>query len=209
MLPATCQIKKNDYCIIETKHGLDFAQCIVPLNSLNKKSCCTISPSNLSSSLSSEDQKIKFYEDFFEFRRIATEKDFELFKRENLKIPFYRKIAEEKIKELKMPIKLGAIYPFFEGEKVIFHFFAEEKKVDFRNLLKALASSLHLRIELHKVGIKNFMEVLDEIGYCGRKTCCSSFKPHKFEKKIQGLQEVPYANGALGLCGKQKCCQRF
>ncbi len=128
------------------------------------------------------------------------EKEFEIFE-----------LFTEKVKERALPMKpLGA--ELREGEKkVILTFFAEER-VDFRNLVKDLATSLHMRIEMHQIGARDEVKHRGGLGPCGLLTCCSrhlrQFQSISIQMaKAQGL--TPNPAKLTGLCGKLKCCLAY
>ena len=143
--------------------------------------------------------------------RKATEKD-ETRVKENLeKIPAAMDFARQKIEELSLQMKLiGAEYAF-DGKKLTF-FFSAEDRVDFRELVKHLASYFKIRIELRQVGIRDETKILGGIAPCGR-TCCCAGAMSDFGKvtikmaKNQGLHLNP--SKISGLCGRLMCCLEY
>ena len=99
----------------------------------------------------------------------------------------------------------------FEGGKVVFYFTAAGR-IDFRELVKDLASAFHIRIELRQVGIRDETRILGGIAPCGRVCCCASCMPD-FRKvtikmaKTQGLSLNP--TKISGLCGRLMCCLEY
>ena len=83
-------------------------------------------------------------------------------------------ICQKKIEEHKLPMKLVDVEYTFDGSKVIFYFTAEGR-VDFRELVKDLASVFRTRIELRQIGVRDEAKMLGGIGSCGRVLCCASF----------------------------------
>ncbi len=143
--------------------------------------------------------------------RLATAEDEERVKENNEKIPEAMEKAREKIAELSLNMKLiGAEYAF-DGKKLTFYFSAEER-VDFRELVKNLASQFKLRIELRQVGIRDETKILGGIAPCGR-TCCCAGAMSEFAKvsikmaKNQGLHLNP--TKISGLCGRLMCCLEY
>lgn len=117
----------------------------------------------------------------------------------------------EKVAERNLPMKpLSA--ELREGEKkVILTFFAEER-VDFRGLVKDLASSMHMRIEMHQIGARDEVKYRGGLGSCGFLTCCSQhlrqFQSISIQMaKNQGL--TPNPAKLTGVCGKLKCCLAY
>ncbi len=143
--------------------------------------------------------------------RIATEQDEEIVRRNEEKRPEAMKVCREKIAEHKLGMKLIDCEFTFDGSKVIFTFTAEGR-VDFRALVKDLASYFHMRIELKQVGIRDETRILGGIAPCGRECCCASCMP-EFRKvsikmaKNQGLSLNP--GKTSGLCGRLMCCLSY
>lgn len=143
--------------------------------------------------------------------RLATAEDEKKVKENQEKIPEAMDLAREKIAELSLDMKLiGAEYSF-DGKKLTF-FFSAEERVDFRELVKQLASKFRLRIELRQVGIRDETKILGGIAPCGR-TCCCAGAMSDFAKvsikmaKNQGLHLNP--TKISGLCGRLMCCLEY
>lgn len=121
------------------------------------------------------------------------------------------KQAEEKVKSNNLNMKLIDVEFTFDKSKVIFYFTADGR-VDFRELVRDLASIFRTRIELRQVGIRDEAKLLGGLGPCGRECCCSYFLPD-FERvsikmaKVQGLSLNP--TKISGLCGRLMCCLKF
>ena len=143
--------------------------------------------------------------------RKATEKDEKTMQENNKKIPDALEFAQEKIKEQNLDMKLIGAEFSFDGKKLIFYFSAEGR-IDFRELVKVLASHFHLRIELRQVGIRDETKILGGIAPCGR-TCCCAGAMSDFCKvsikmaKNQGLHLNP--SKISGLCGRLMCCLSY
>ncbi len=117
----------------------------------------------------------------------------------------------EKVKERNLPMKPLAAELRDGGKKVILTFFAEER-VDFRSLVKDLATSLHMRVEMHQIGARDEVKCRGGIGSCGLLTCCSQhlrqFQSISIQMaKTQGL--TPNPAKLTGICGKLKCCLAY
>ena len=143
--------------------------------------------------------------------RKTSKKDDALIKENEKKIPKAIEDAEEKISALGLDMKLvGAEYSF-DGKKLIFYFTADGR-IDFRDLVKELASAFKVRIELRQIGIRDETKLVGGLGPCGRECCCSSCVPD-FKKvsikmaKTQGLSLNP--TKISGLCGRLMCCLEY
>lgn len=143
--------------------------------------------------------------------RKATKRDEENIKRNEEKIPETLKTAEEKILKHGLKMKLVGCEYSFDGKKIVFYFTADGR-VDFRELVKELASTFKVRIELRQVGIRDETKLLGGLAPCGRACCCGSCMPD-FRKvsikmaKTQGLSLNP--TKISGLCGRLMCCLEY
>lgn len=143
--------------------------------------------------------------------RIATEKDTEVYEENESKKPHAMQICKEKIEKHDLKMKLIDCEFSFEGNKVVFYF-TSPTRVDFRELVKDLASALHTRIELRQIGTRDEAKYLGGIAPCGRVCCCAGNMP-EFKKvsvrmaKTQGLSLNP--TKISGLCGRLMCCLSY
>ena len=143
--------------------------------------------------------------------RIATQKDIEFYKACEAKKPQTMQLCKEKILAHGLEMKLVDCEFAFDGSKISF-FFTSATRVDFRELVKDLASALHTRIELRQVGTRDETKYLGGIAPCGRVCCCAGNMP-EFKKvsvrmaKAQGLSLNP--GKISGLCGRLMCCLSY
>lgn len=143
--------------------------------------------------------------------RPATAQDEETVKKNEERCAEAMRICKEKIRKHGLEMKLIDCEFAFDGSKVIFTFTAEGR-VDFRELVKDLASVFHTRIELKQVGIRDETRLLGGIAPCGRECCCASclseFKKVSIKMaKNQGLSLNP--GKISGLCGRLMCCLSY
>lgn len=143
--------------------------------------------------------------------RIATDKDKEFYAQCEEKKPKAIYQCKEKISKLGLDMKLVDCEYAFDGSKIVFYFTAPNR-VDFRELVKELASVFHSRIELRQVGTRDETKYLGGIAPCGRVCCCAGNMP-EFKKvtikmaKTQGLSLNP--GKISGLCGRLMCCLSY
>jgi cell fate regulator YaaT (PSP1 superfamily) len=121
------------------------------------------------------------------------------------------KFCREKIRELKLPMRLVKVEHLLGGEKIIFHFTAESR-VDFRELVRQLASRFRTRIEMHQVGARDEARLVADYERCGRPCCCRSFlkelKP--VSMKMAKIQKATLDPSKIsGRCGRLMCCLRY
>ena len=143
--------------------------------------------------------------------RIATANDTEKYKAYEAKKPEYIRICKEKIFKHELPMKLVDCEFSFDNGKVTF-FFTSESRVDFRELVKDLASTFHTRIDLRQVGIRDETKYLGGIAPCGRVCCCAGNMPEfkKVSVKMAKAQNLSLNPGKIsGLCGRLMCCLSY
>ena len=120
-------------------------------------------------------------------------------------------ICEEKIREHGLEMKLVDVEINFEGTRTTF-FFTADGRVDFRELVKDLASILHNRIELRQIGVRDEAKMIGGIGICGRPYCCSEFLDgfHPVSTKMAKIQSLSLNPTKIsGSCGRLMCCLRY
>ena len=143
--------------------------------------------------------------------RLATPEDLEIVAQNREKEKYAFQVCQEKILEHKLEMKLVSVECSFEGTKILF-FFTSEGRVDFRGLVKSLASVFHTRIELRQIGIRDEAKMLGGLGICGRPFCCASFlrefQPVSIKMaKTQNLSLNP--TKISGTCGRLMCCLKY
>jgi cell fate regulator YaaT (PSP1 superfamily) len=143
--------------------------------------------------------------------RRASKKDAQKVEENEKKLPKILETARLEVEKSGLEMKItGAEIPF-DGSKIIIYFTAPAR-IDFRDLVKTLASSLHHRIDLHQIGSRDEAKLLGGIAPCGRVCCCNSFLPDfktvtiKMAKN-QGLSLNP--SKISGLCGRLMCCLEY
>jgi cell fate regulator YaaT (PSP1 superfamily) len=121
------------------------------------------------------------------------------------------RIATLKIRERGLAMKLTRVEQAFDGSRLVFYFTADAR-VDFRELVRELASEFHMRIEMRQMGVRDEAKVLGGYGTCGRPLCCTTFLT-TFEPisiKMAKQQDLSLNPSKLsGLCGRLKCCLRY
>ncbi|MBQ8781497.1 MAG: stage 0 sporulation family protein [Oscillospiraceae bacterium] len=143
--------------------------------------------------------------------RIATEQDKKVLEQNKAKEANAFKICEEKILAHKLDMKLVDVECTFDNNKLLFYFTAEAR-VDFRELVKDLASVFRTRIELRQIGVRDEAKILGGLGICGRPFCCKGFlgefQPVSIRMaKEQGLSLNP--SKISGTCGRLMCCLKY
>ena len=143
--------------------------------------------------------------------RKATDKDLSRIKENEEKQKEAFSICEKKIAEHKLDMKLVEVEYSFDSSKITF-FFTADGRVDFRELVKDLASSFHTRIELRQIGVRDEARMLGGIGICGQPYCCKrfldDFQPVSIKMaKEQGLSLNP--TKISGSCGRLMCCLKY
>ncbi len=119
--------------------------------------------------------------------------------------------ARELARSHKLEMKVVACEHLFGGERIIFHFMAENR-VDFRELVRELAHEYHTRIEMHQVGARDEARLVADFEICGRECCCKSFlkKLRPVTMRMAKLQKATLdPTKVSGRCGRLRCCLRF
>ena len=185
--PAGMEIETGTHVIVETARGIEFGTVMIPPREME------------------EDGVVQPLKPVI---RIATEADeiTEQKNKEKEKEAF--KICQEKIKKHNLEMKLIDAEYTFDNNKVLFYFTADGR-IDFRELVKDLASVFKTRIELRQVGVRDETKIMGGIGICGRPLCChtflSEFAPVSIKMaKEQNLSLNP--TKISGVCGRLMCC---
>ena len=143
--------------------------------------------------------------------RLANESDLRLIAENNEKAKKAFDFCEEQIAKLELDMKLIDVEVSFDSGKMLF-FFTSDGRVDFRELVKILASNFKTRIELRQIGVRDEAKLLGGLGICGQPFCCSrfldGFQPVSIKMaKEQGLSLNPVK--ISGTCGRLMCCLKY
>ncbi len=143
--------------------------------------------------------------------RVATAADLQHYEKNRAAEEEAIAICEKKVAAHNLGMKLvGAEYTF-DNSKLIFYFTCESR-VDFRELVRDLASTFRTRIELRQIGIRDEAKMLGGIGICGRKLCCSGFLSDFVQVSIKMAKEQNFSlnsSKVSGACGRLMCCLRY
>ena len=188
--PVDFEIEKNIDVVVETARGLEYGKIVVgPKEIEEEKLISPLKP----------------------IIRIATEEDKAIYRENKEKAKETFEICQQKIKEHGLTMFLIDCEYTFDRNKLIFYFTAEGR-IDFRELVKDLASIFKTRIELRQIGVRDEAKSIGGLGTCGRKLCCSSwlgdFQPVSIKMaKDQSLSLNP--TKISGICGRLFCCLKF
>lgn len=143
--------------------------------------------------------------------RAATEQD--LLEHEHIQRDSRDKLmrARQLSRSLELDMKLVACEHLFGGERIIFHFMAENR-IDFREMVRELAHEYHTRIEMHQVGARDEARLVADYEICGRECCCKNFlkKLRPVSMKMAKLQKATLDPSKVsGRCGRLRCCLRY
>jgi len=143
--------------------------------------------------------------------RVASEDDF-LVEQQNLtREANARRLCLERIAEHGLAMKLVNINYSLDGRKAVFYFVAEQR-TDFRELVRELASTLRVRVEMKQIGARDGSKLTGGAGPCGRELCCSSWLRDFQAVTIRMAREQGLAlnpSRLAGMCGRLKCCLRY
>ena len=188
--PQGIAAKKGEFASVETTRGPEFGDVCLGNTMVNTSD--TVSPLR-------------------PLIRIATPADIAKNAENREKEKNALKICQEKITAHKLDMKLIDVQYAFDGSKLLFYF-ASEGRVDFRELVKDLASVFRTRIELRQIGIRDEAKMLGGIGACGRTLCCSTFLPEFAQVSIKMAKDQGLSLNSSkisGVCGRLMCCLRY
>ena len=185
--PVKFRIKKGDHVIVETARGVEFGTVVSGVKEV-------------------PDEKV--VQPLKPVLRVASQRDEEQEANNKRKEKEAFRICLEKIKKHKLEMKLIDAEYTFDNNKVLFYFTADGR-IDFRELVKDLASVFKTRIELRQIGVRDETKIIGGMGICGRILCChahlSEFVPVSIKMaKEQNLSLNP--TKISGVCGRLMCC---
>ena len=188
--PAGKNYNAGDHVIIDTARGPEFGTCTAGNHSISAKE--VVSPLR-------------------PVLRKATAQDEKTVENNRKTEEHACRVCMEKIQEQGLDMQLVSAECAFDGSKILFFFTADER-VDFRELVKALASSFHTRIELRQIGVRDKARMVGGLGICGRPFCCATFlddfQPVSIKMaKTQSLSLNP--TKISGTCGRLMCCLKY
>ncbi len=143
--------------------------------------------------------------------RIATEKEDKMYQEFKAKERDAFEQCQKQIKEFDLPMKLIEAEYKYDGSKVTFYF-SSEKRIDFRELVKALAAIFRTRIEMRQIGVRDEVKRLGGNGICGRELCCCSFLRNFETVSIKMAKEQNMSLNPTkisGNCGRLMCCLKY
>ncbi|HEX9060813.1 MAG TPA: stage 0 sporulation family protein [Clostridia bacterium] len=188
--PGEFNIDLYSNVIVETARGVEFGQVVIPNREVSEEDI--VAPLK-------------------RVIRVADEEDIKHAQENKKKEEDAFTICIQKIKNHNLDMKLIDVEYTFDNNKVLFYFTAEGR-VDFRELVKDLASVFKTRIELRQIGVRDESKMLGGLGVCGRVLCCNSFlgefQPVSIKMaKEQGLSLNP--TKISGTCGRLMCCLKY
>ena len=178
------------YVVCDTSRGMDLGEVVVSAREIDTQG--------------DEDT-------FRKLMRIATEQDIQRSMGNRQKEREAFEICQKKIGEHKLEMKLVSVEYSFDGSKILFYFTANGR-VDFRSLVKDLASVFKMRIELRQIGVRDEAKMLGGLGPCGRPICCGSFLEQFQPVSIKMAKEQNLSLNPTkisGVCGRLMCCLKY
>ena len=188
--PAGHDVKQNDKVIVETARGVECGEV-----ALTDK----------------EIDETKFTTPLKPIIRIANQQDMAAIERNKKKEAEAFEICKQKIEAHKLKMNLIEAETTFDNSKLLFYFTAENR-VDFRELVKDLASVFRTRIELRQIGVRDEARMLGGLGICGQPFCCSRFlgEFHPVSIKMAKEQSLSLNPTKIsGTCGRLMCCLKY
>ncbi|ADZ81776.1 stage 0 sporulation family protein [Cellulosilyticum sp. ST5] len=181
---------QGQHAIVETARGVEYGEVVIPNKEVAEEEVV---------------QPLK------KVIRLATEEDDERYKQNKVKEKEAFFICKEKIIKHQLDMKLIDVEYTFDNNKVLFYFTSYER-VDFRELVKELASIFKTRIELRQIGVRDETKMCGGIGICGRSLCCNSFLGDFQPVSIKMAKEQSLSLNPIkisGICGRLMCCLKY
>ncbi|WWR22273.1 stage 0 sporulation family protein [Lachnospiraceae bacterium JLR.KK009] len=185
--PKNYKIAVGDHVIVETARGVEYGTVMITPKELPPE---------------------KVIQPLKPVLRVATPEDEKIEERNHQKEKEAFKICIEKIQKHKMEMKLVDAEYTFDNNKLLFYFTADGR-IDFRELVKDLASVFRTRIELRQIGVRDETKILGGIGICGRPLCCNTFLSEFAPVSIKMAKEQNLSlnpSKISGVCGRLMCC---
>ena len=185
--PGELEIKQGEYVIVETARGIEYGRVVS-------------GPKEVS-----DDEVVQPLKSVI---RIANEQDKKTVEKNKEKEKEAFKICLEKIRKHNLQMKLIDVEYTFDNNKVLFYFTADGR-IDFRELVKDLASVFKTRIELRQIGVRDETKIKGGIGICGRSLCCNTFLSEFVPVSIKMAKEQNLSLNPTkisGVCGRLMCC---
>jgi len=188
--PGEEDIKTGQHVIVETARGVEYGYVVLGTHEVDDK---------------------KVIQPLKPVIRMATEADEETERKNKEKEKEAFKICLEKIKKHDLDMKLIDTEYTFDNNKVLFYFTADGR-IDFRELVKDLASVFKTRIELRQIGVRDETKIVGGIGICGRPLCCASYLSEFIPVSIKMAKEQNLSLNPTkisGVCGRLMCCLKY
>lgn len=185
--PKDMEIKRGDHVIVETARGIEYGRVVTGAKEVPDETVV---------------QPLK------PVLRVATAEDDEKVRRNREREKEALAICQEKVNKHQLEMKLIDAEYTFDNNKVLFYFTADGR-IDFRELVKDLASVFKTRIELRQIGVRDETKILGGVGTCGRPLCCHSYLSEFMPVSIRMAKEQNLSlNPAKisGVCGRLMCC---
>ncbi len=185
--PGSLDIKTQDNVIVETARGIEFGKVVLGMREVEEKKIVSVLKPVI---------------------RIATKEDEDIHEQNQKKSRDAFAICLEKINKHGLEMKLIDCEYTFDNNKVLFYFTAEGR-IDFRDLVKDLASVFKTRIELRQIGVRDETKLMGGIGICGRSLCCNTFLSEFIPVSIKMAKEQNLSLNPTkisGVCGRLMCC---
>ena len=188
--PAESGVAKGDHAIVETARGVEYGEVVIGPREVDESSIVPPLKPVMRKATAEDDLKLAE-------NKIREKEAFN--------------ICLRKIKNHELPMRLSDVEFTFDVNKIIFYFTADGR-IDFRELVKDLASVFRTRIELRQIGVRDEAKMLGGIGSCGRPLCCATFlgdfEPVSIRMaKDQNLSLNP--TKISGICGRLMCCLKY
>ncbi len=188
--PGDREIRSGQHVIVETARGIEYGYVVLGCREVDDR---------------------KVVQPLKTVMRMATAEDDETEASNKKKEKEAFKVCQEKIRKHNLEMKLIDVEYTFDNNKILFYFTADGR-IDFRELVKDLASVFRTRIELRQVGVRDETKIVGGVGVCGRPLCCHSYLSEFIPVSIKMAKEQNLSlnpSKISGVCGRLMCCLKY
>ncbi len=188
--PGELEIRTGEHVIVETARGVEYGSVVAGRKEVPESEVVPPLRKVIRVATATDDKRME----------LNAEREKEAFD-----------ICLEKIRQHALPMKLIGVEYTFDNSRIIF-FFTADGRVDFRELVKDLASVFRTRIELRQIGVRDEAKLLGGIGFCGRELCCHTFLDEFAPVSIKMAKEQNLSlnpSKISGICGRLLCCLKY
>lgn len=187
--PGDMTLEPRHVVVYEARYGLDLGIVLGPLREESRKR----------------------YKDRYPAVRLATEQDYETYRRQQERAGKAVRTCTERVESHKLDMRVVSAHYTLDGTKLLF-FFVSDHRVDFRTLVRDLVGIFQTRVELRQIGVRDETRIIGGMGICGRRLCCNGISDRLPPVSIRMAKDQNYSLNSMkvsGPCGRLLCCLSY